>query len=172
MFERLNTRMTFEEEIVKAFESRGYVAVHGMSLMPPSYKPSSEEELERMLKKENFDLVIMASVADQSQETQYHQGSTYYGGYYGGGYGMYNYYNYNYGYNMYYGGWSDPGYYTNSVVDLIESKAYDLSGKTPAEFANIWVGQARITESSNMRSSARMYAKILINDLKKRNIIN
>lgn len=175
MFQRLNTRSTFEEEIVKAFEREGIVAVHGMSVIPPSYKPSSQEDLERILKKENFDLVLMASVLDQDQETTYHQGSNYYyGGY--GGYGMYNYYNYNYGYNMYYGGygygWSDPGYYSTSIVDLVETKAFDLSGKTKPEEANIWVGQSRITESSNMSSAARIYAKQLINDLKKRNIIN
>lgn len=174
MFQRLNTRSTFEEEIVKAFEREGYVAVHGMSVLPPSYQPSSQEDLERILKREKFDLVLMASVLDQDQETTYHAGTTYYGGY--GGYGMYNYYNYNYGYNMYYGGygygWSDPGYYSTSIVDLVETKAFDLSGKTKADEATIWVGQSRITETSNMSSAARIYAKQLINDLKKRNIIN
>ncbi|WP_422361537.1 hypothetical protein [Reichenbachiella sp.] len=174
MFKRLNTRTSFEEEIVKAFEAEGYVAVHGMSVFPPTYQPSSQEDLERILKNESFDLVLMSSVTDRTQETQYHQGTTYYGGY--RGYGMYNYYNYNYGYNMYYGGygygWSDPGYYSTNVVDLVETKAFDISGKTKAEEANIWVGQSKITETSDMRKAARIYAKQLIIDLKKRNIIN
>ncbi|WP_456460628.1 hypothetical protein [Reichenbachiella sp.] len=174
MFKRLNTRTSFEEEIVKAFEAEGYVAVHGMSVLPPSYQPSSSEDLEGILKQEDFDLVLMSSVADRTQETQYHQGSTYYGGY--GGYGMYNYYNYGYGYNMYYGGygygWSDPGYYSTSVVDLVETKAFDISGKTKPEEANIWVCQSKITETTDMRKAARIYAKQLIIDFKKRNIIN
>lgn len=174
MFQRLNTRSAFEEEIVKELERQGHVAVHGMSIMPPSYQPSSQEDLERILLKENFDLVLMASVVDRERETSYHQGTSYYGAY--GGYGMYNYYNYNYGYNMYYGGygsgWSDPGYYSTSIVDLVETKAFDISGKTKPEDATIWVGQSKITESSNMSKSARIYAKQLVNDLKKRNIIN
>ncbi|WP_420582190.1 hypothetical protein [Reichenbachiella sp.] len=171
MFQRLNTRSAFEEEIVKELERQGHVAVHGMSVMPPSYQPASEKDLERILLKENFDLVLMASVVDRERETTYHQGTSYYGGY-----GMYNYYNYNYGYGMYYGGygtgWSDPGYYSTSIVDLVETKAFDISGKSKPEEATIWIGQSKITESSNMSKSARIYAKQLVNDLKKRNIIN
>ncbi|PIB36526.1 hypothetical protein BFP72_14515 [Reichenbachiella sp. 5M10] len=180
MFQRLDTRLAFEEEVVDALLAQGYTAAHGMTLIPPSYEVSSQEDMERIIKKENFDLVIMASNIDQKEQVQYHENynGPYAYGAYGpyGGYDMYNYYNYRYGYDVYYGGygygWQNSGYYTEYTEYLIECQLYDLSpGIDPAQSA-IWTGQSQISESSNIRTLARRYANLLIKNLQKESILN
>ncbi|UXP32915.1 hypothetical protein N6H18_02965 [Reichenbachiella agarivorans] len=179
MFPRLDARLGFEEELVDALLEMGYPAAHGMTLIPPSYEITSSEQMERIIKKENFDLVIMASAVDEKTETQYHSNYTA-GGYgygpYGGGYDMYNYYNYRYGYDMYYGGygygWQNSGYYTEQTSMLIECKIYDLSEEADPNNSTIYTGQSSVIESSNMRTLAHRYAKILLRDLEKQNILN
>ncbi|SHK32758.1 hypothetical protein SAMN04488028_104205 [Reichenbachiella agariperforans] len=181
MFQRLDTRLAFEEAVVDALLDLGYPAAHGMTLIPPSFEITSNEHMQRIIKKENFDLVIMASAVDQKTETQYHSNynGPYAGGAYGGygpyGYDMYNYYNYRYGYNVYYGGygygWQDPGYYTEQTQYLIECQVYDLGENTNPDNSIIWTGQSQLIESSNMRTLAARYAKILLKDLENNKIL-
>ncbi|MCV9387686.1 hypothetical protein [Reichenbachiella ulvae] len=175
MFQRLDVRLAFEESLVDALMEIGYPAGHGMTLIPPSYEISSNEDMQRIIKKENFDLVIMASTVDEKKETQYHPGNTgyAYGPY---GYDMYNYYNYRYGYNVYYGGygygWQDAGYYTEETRYIIECQLYDLSPDAKTETGIIYTGQSQVLESSNIRTLAARYAKILLKDLKENKILN
>ncbi|MGL1885628.1 MAG: hypothetical protein OCD76_03860 [Reichenbachiella sp.] len=179
MFKRLDQRIAFEEAIVDQLLALGYPAGHGMTLIPPSYQVSSQEDMERIIKKENFDMVIMASAVDSKTETNYHSNNTgaYGPGYgaYGGGYGMYNYYNHRYGYGVGYGGYgygySDPGYYSQSTTLLIECQIYDLSKEATEQSAVIYTGQSQITESSNMSTTTKRYANILLKDLNKNKII-
>lgn len=178
MFQRLDVRLAFEEAMVDALLEIGYPAGHGMTLIPPSFEVKSNEDMERIIRKEDFDLVIMASAVDEKTETQYH--STYSGPYvngYGpyGYYDMYNYYNYRYGYNVYYGGygygWQDTGYYTEETSYILECQLYDLATDTDSKHNVIYTGQSQVMESANMRTLAARYAKLLIKDLKENSIL-
>jgi hypothetical protein len=174
MFQRLDIRLAFEEALVDALADLGYPAGHGMTLIPPSYEISSEEDMMRIIKKEDFDLVIMTSKVDEKKEMQYHAGASYnYGPY---GYDMYNYYNYRYGYNVYYGGygygWQDPGYYTEETEYIIECQIFDLTAEAKPDTKVIYTGQSQVLESSNMRTLAARYAKILLRDLQENKILN
>lgn len=176
MFQRLDVRLAFEEAMVDALLEIGYPAGHGMTLIPPSFEVKSNEDMERIIRKENFDLVIMASAVDEKTETQYH--STYSGPYAYGPYGyydMYNYYNYRYGYNVYYGGygygWQDTGYYTEQTSYILECQLYDLGVESDSKHNVIYTGQSQVMESSNMRTLAARYAKLLIKDLKENSIL-
>lgn len=178
MFKQLNMRIAFEDAMVDALLEMGYPAARGMSLVPPSLKLESEEDMVKMIKMEDFDLVIMSSIMDQHQELQYHQNysPTYVRNYapyqY---YGMYNYYNYRYGYDMYYGGygsgWSQPGYYTEQTAYLIESQLYDL-GKSQVESSTfIYRGQGKVAGENNAKALAIRYAKRLLKDLQEKQIL-
>lgn len=178
MFKQLNMRMAFEDAVVDALMEMGYPAARGMSLVPPSLKLDSEEQMIQMIKKQDFDLVIMSSILDQHQELQYHENYSpayvrNYAPYQY--YGMYNYYNYRYGYDMYYGGygsgWTQSGYYTEQTEYLIESQLYDL-GKEHQETSNfIYRGQGEVAGSTNAKTLAIRYAKMLIKDLQKNQIL-
>jgi len=177
MFKSLEVRLAFEEEVVDALLANGYTAGHGMTVIPPTYEVTSDEQMARIFKTNGFDAVIMASKIDEKSEVQYHSNySTAYARPYGYGYGMYNYYNYRYGYDVYYGGygsgWADQGYYTQQTEYLIECKLFQIGENVSSDQALVWTGQTRLTESSSVRSVARNYAKKLISSLEKSDVLN
>ena len=168
-------RLTFENEIVKQMEAKGYKATASFAKfgdMKPNEKQSeaSKKNLEKIIKAEGFDGVVLTVMKDYQEETRVEKD----GGYYAGG----NYYGY---YPRYYGGFY--GYYRHpmsmttlgnyvpetsttrtSKVYILETTVYDLKAAVERQLVAVVTSKLDNPESASEAASA--YVKKITASLK------
>ena len=118
-----SSKLAMERMFIERLQFLGYEGVYGSSILVPSIiKKENKEMIENMMKEKNIDGVLILSLLDVKQGTQYVPGTGVYspGPYYGGYYGYYS-----YNYNHYYGG--TPGYYTTTQSIYLEANFYDIN---------------------------------------------
>ena len=169
------TRLVFENEIIKQMESNGYRVTSSFAKfgnMNPNEKPSESNKgmIKKMLESEGFDGVILTVLKDLKEETRLQKE----GGYYAGG----NYYGY---YPRYYGGFY--GYYrhpmsmttlgnyvpetittSTSKVYVLETTVYDL--KAPENKQLIAIVTSKIEDPESASAVAKSYVSKVSASLK------
>jgi len=158
-----SNKLIVEQMFVDRLNYLGYKGVYGSSILVPSIvKKENKEMIEKMMKEKNIDAVIMLSLLDVKQGTQYVPGTGSYspGGYYGGYYGYYN-----YSYNHYYGG--SPGYYTTTESIYLEANFYDVNegGKIVSSM------QTESVDPSNIDDLADSFSYTVLKELISQNIL-
>ncbi|MFY0626945.1 MAG: hypothetical protein JXR07_11655 [Reichenbachiella sp.] len=157
----LSKSAQFQDNMVKYLTADGYTAVSGMAIMNPlQMKDLKEEDIVRILLKEEIDAVLSVILVDKETSVNYVQGSNYgYGGMYGGYGGFGGYYGYRYGPAYY-----DPGHYQESKSYLLENHFYEVIEGENKEEALVWASQSTLTDPSDKTS--KVYAKLLLQELK------
>ena len=118
-----SSQLVVEKTLIDRLKYLGYEAMYGSTILVPSVvKEDNKEMIEKMMKDQGVDAVMIISLLDVKHGTQYVPGSGSYspGGYYGGYYGYYG-----YSYNHYYGG--TPGYYQSTESYFVECNFYDVN---------------------------------------------
>lgn len=168
-------RISFESEIAKQMEAKGYKATPSFSKfgdMNPNAEPTeeSQERLKQLLKNEGFDGVVLTVMKDYQEETRLDKD----GGYYAGG----NYYGY---YPRYYGGFY--GYYAHpmsmttlgiyvpetittrtSKIYILETTVYDLNASGEEQLKAVVTTKLDNPESASKTASE--YVKKITASLK------
>jgi len=158
-------KLVVEKMFVDRLNFLGYEGVYGSSILVPAVvKKENKEMIEKMMKEKNIDAVIILSLLQVKQGTQYVPGTGAYapGGYYGGYYGYYT-----YSYNHYYGG--TPGYYTTTESIYLEANFYDVNenGKLVSSMQTESVDPADIDDLADSFSYTVLKELISQNILKK-----
>lgn len=122
-------------------------------------------DVKNKLESLGYDGVIVVSLLDVKEKTNYVPGMTYTTGFYGYG-GMYP-------YRGFYGYWPaaynvvhTPGYYVNTTYIYLEARLFDL---TSDEL--LWSVQTSTSNPSNIKDFAASYAQTIVNDAISSNII-
>ena len=117
-----SSKMLFEQVFVERLQYLGYNAMYGSKILIPSVvKKENKDMLEKMMKENGVDGVLILSLLQVKDGVRYVPGNTAYapGAYYGGWYGYYNYSYYHY--------YSEPGYYESTTSLYLEANFYDLT---------------------------------------------
>jgi hypothetical protein len=142
-------KITLEDDMAAAAQSRGYQVVKSQDIFRPTFTKETSPDKDVMLAKIRelgCDLIFTVTLVDKQSETRYVPGATMYAPFPGYGYGYRGYYNY----------WSpmmyDPGYYTTDRTYFMEGDLFDVASENM-----IWSVQ---TESYNP-SSIEKFSKDL-----------
>ncbi len=130
-----SSKMLFEQVFVERLQYLGYEAMYGSKILIPSIvKKENKEMLEKMMKDNGVDGVLVLSLLQVKDGVRYVPGTGAYapGAYYGGWYGYYSYNYYNY--------YSDPGYYESTTSLYLEANFYDLT-KAPSSDSAAYDGK-------------------------------
>jgi len=158
-----SNKLIVEKMFIDRLNFLGYEGVYGSSILVPAVvKKENKDMIEKMMKEKNIDAVIILSLLQVKQGTQYVPGSGSYapGGYYGGYYGYYN-----YSYNHYYGG--SPGYYATTESIYLEANFYDVGedGKIVSSM------QTESVDPSNIDDLADSFSYTVLRELISQNIL-
>ncbi len=116
-----SNKLTFEKVFIERLQFMGYGAMYGSKILVPAIvKKENKDMLEKMMKDNGVDAVMIMSLLQVKDGTRYVPGSGSYtpGSYYGGYHGYYS-----YSYNNYY---SSPGYYESTTSLYLECNFYDV----------------------------------------------
>ena len=168
--QRLESRLAFENTVVKLLAAEGVTAETSTIAIPPvqNMEEVSKERFVKVVKEGNYDGVIVARLIDVSIKDVLESGSPSYGpmyagrGYYGYGYGQYMYSGYNYMYTA--------DYYRQEQTYVVETRLFDANAEN-LEKALVWSGQSNITDPSSYESGAASYAKTVVKTLLKSKMI-
>lgn len=151
-----NRRM-FESELVGHLERQGVNAA-------PSYvsltsdKMLTKEEVEAVVREQNFDAVIVTRLVDVDREEVYVPPTTYVEAYPSYGYPYYgSYYGY---YSHSYSVVHDPGYTYENVTVSLETNLYDASNE-----ALVWSGQSATFNPGNVGDVIGPTTKLIVSTL-------
>jgi hypothetical protein len=158
-----SNKLIVEQMFVDRLKYLGYEGVYGSSILVPAVvKKENKEMIEKMMKEKNIDAVIILSLLQVKQGTQYVPGTGAYspGSYYGGYYGYYT-----YSYNHYYGG--TPGYYTTTESIYMEANFYDVNegGKLVSSM------QTESVDPTNIDDLADSFSYTVLKELISQNIL-
>ena len=158
-----SNKLIVEKMFIDRLNFLGYEGVYGSSILVPAVvKKENKDMIEKMMKEKNIDAVIILSLLQVKQGTQYVPGSGSYapGGYYGGYYGYYN-----YSYNHYYGG--SPGHYATTESIYLEANFYDVGedGKIVSSM------QTESVDPSNIDDLADSFSYTVLRELISQNIL-
>jgi hypothetical protein len=159
-----SSKVIVERMFIERLQYLGYEAEYGSNVLVPSIiKKENKEMIEKMMKERNVDGVIILSLLDVKQGTQYVPGTGSYapGGYYGGYYGYYS-----YSYNHYYGG--TPGYYTTTESIYLEANFYDVN---QADGKLVSSMQTESVDPSDIDALADSFSYTVLKELISQNII-
>lgn len=161
----LESRQTFENNVVALLAENGITAKTSIDVLPPISNPeeTSEDKIIDIIKNGNYDAVLVASLVDVNTK-DVRESSNYYGGVYPVryGYGRYIYSSYNFAYS--------PDYYRQQQTFVLESRLFDTS-ETTKEEALIWTGQSNFTDPNSYESLSKKFAKTVVDALLKSQIL-
>jgi len=151
-----SNKLTFEQVFVKRLNYLGYGAMYGSKILVPSVvKNENKDMLEKMMKENGVDAVMIMSLLQVKDGVRYVPGSGAYtpGAYYGGYYGYYS-----YNYNHYYG---TPGYYESTTSMYLECNFYDVNdgGKLISSI------QTETVDPSNIEDLADSFSYTILTQL-------
>lgn len=165
--EKDGARRMFEGSLAAEFQKAGVNAVQSVTLLPTT-SMLTKEDVEKVLKEQNIDAVIVTRLLDISQTENYVPPSTtVVGGYgypgYGGAY-YGSYYGY---YSTSYSTVTSPGYtYTETTVSL-ETNLYDASTE-----ALVWSGQSATFNPDSVQDVVTPTAKQIVDHLIQNGFVN
>ncbi|WP_153796854.1 hypothetical protein [Foetidibacter luteolus] len=154
-----NTRMQMEEQLAEDLRAYGYDAVTSFNAYgPKSFGNMSEDKALKMLRNSGIDGVVTITLLDKSKERNYVPGNMAYNPYpYRRFWGYYSYY-----YPRVY----QPGYYETNTNYYFETNLYNIDNNKL-----LYSAQSQSFDPSSTRVLADEYAKTIVKDLKKKNII-
>jgi len=151
-----SNKLTFEQVFVDRLKYLGYDAMYGSKILIPSVvKQENKAMIEKMMKDNGVDAVMIMSLLQVKDGMRYVPGTGAYapGAYYGGYYGYYS-----YSYNHYY---SSPGYYESTTSLYLECNFYDVKngGKLISSI------QTENVDPSNVESLADSFSYTILTKL-------
>lgn len=160
----LVNRQAFEESLAQKLEEDGIDAASSLTLIQVG-SAKDEEGMKKALetiREAGFDGIVTVALLDQTSETRYVQGTSYYPMGYGGYYGRYS------GYYGYYGAMTyDPGYYTTDKMYYIEVNLYDAKTE-----GLVWSSQSETTNPSNLEAFSHTFAAVVVDRMIKDGLIS
>jgi len=156
---KLNTKQSFETEMVARLLRENINAVPASKLLPPQRRQAKVKDMIRKLYQEGVDVVMVVGVSDVSRSRSYVPGSshiqprTYYNRF-----GDYYVHSYRRVYT--------PGHIRQSTTLFLESTLYHLENQEL-----IWTSETKSTNPTNLKSASRSYAKSIIKALDHDHII-
>lgn len=158
--DNMTSRAIFEKTAVSKFADLGIDAVEGLQYFPMemSEQESSDENIIKIIKKNNIDAIITMSMIDETEGQRYEPGEsiTYADGYYRVGKHIYTRYR----------TVSTPGYYVDTKSFLIEAMLFDLKGElNPGDDKVVWTGQSTLTDPSSLKSAALSFTNRMVKHL-------
>lgn len=162
--QNIEANYEIEYQMAKVFNSRGVKAVKSTEKFPPKFSVTrdlSREQLAESIKKYGCDAVFTIALLDTKSETRYQPGAA---PYYPAGFGYTsNYYGY---YNYYYPQLYSQGYYSTEKTYYLECNFYDV-----ASDLLLFSIQSEATSPRDLESMFRSYSYMILNHLKKENVI-
>jgi len=149
--------VTFENEVARAFVSKGVQAATAAGIFPPG--ALDKEKVTQYVKENDVQLVVVMRLNKQTS-VQYNPPSVAYvppAPYYGGWYGAYG-----YGYGAVY----SPGYYSEDVTVQAETNVYGVASEKL-----VWSGNSNTFNFSSAQQAASSVAASLVADLAKSGIL-
>lgn len=165
LVKNLEVRQSMENNIISDLKNQKMIqTVSGLSLFPPNVSKEawSEENVAKVLEKNQVDAVITVTPVNSYVSTDYNPGEMYTMPVYGRvGRRVYR------TYDMVYG----PGYYEQNQNYVIEANLYDLTQGDNKQDVMVWKGQSTLYDPSSISSGASSFSNNLVNYLVKNNII-
>lgn len=158
-----SNQMTFEQVFVDRLKYLGYDAMYGSKILVPSLvKEENKEMIEKMMKENHVDAVIILSLLQKKDGVRYVPGTGPYmpGAYYGGYYGYYSYSYYNYYY--------DPGHYESTTSLYLEANFYDLKTKNGTLVSSI---QTETVDPADVEDLADSFSYTILTELIKQGVL-
>lgn len=152
-------REGLENELVSGLKAQGYDAQSALQEYgPKAFAKLSEEEIADKLKNSGYDAVLTTVLLDKTKDKNYTAGNTSYQPA-----GVYRFGRY---YTTVYDRVYTPGYYTVSTNFFLESNFYDTkSGDL------VYSVQSKALDPSSSAVLSNDYAKMVIKDMKKKDVI-
>ncbi|MEP7164403.1 MAG: hypothetical protein ABI741_06910 [Ferruginibacter sp.] len=154
-------REQLENEIVRDLRAQGYDASSALQEYgPKAFSKFKEDEIADQLKNSGYDAVLTTVLLDKTKDQRYTPGNVSYqpAGTYYNRFGRY--------YSTVYDKVYTPGYYTTSTNFYLESNLYDI--KTGDLVYSV---QSKAFDPESPSSLSNDYAKTIIKDMKKNNVI-
>ena len=153
-------RVSFENALAQALQSKGFQAATASSVFPPGQ--IDKEKAQQYVKDNNVDLVVVQRLTKKTSEVYVPPTAYYTGGYYGA-------YGYGYGYGGYGGGMAySPGYIAEETNVVAETSVFSTS-TSPERL--IWSGQSNTFNVQSAQGAAQSLSASLVNDLIKAGIL-
>jgi hypothetical protein len=152
-------RVTFENALAQALQSKGFQAATASSVFPPGQL--DKEKVQQYVLDNNVDLVVVQRLAKETT-TEYVPPTVAYAPpapYYGGWYGAYG-----YGYGAVY----SPGYIAEDTNVKAETNVYSVKSNPETL---IWSGNSNTFNIQSAQSGAQSLAASLVGDLIKAGIL-
>ncbi|WP_194778322.1 hypothetical protein [Pararhodonellum marinum] len=156
-------RQTIEDDLDQILIKNGIQATSNLNEVKQGLvlTEDTKEQVIDEIQKSGKDGILTISVIDQTSETRYVPGTTYYnpmmyGGYarFGGYYSMYAPMNYS------------PGYYDTDKNYYVEINLYDSETRTL-----VWSAQSKTTNPTSIEKDARQFSESVVNQMVKEQII-
>ena len=154
-------REKMESHLQEDLQENGFHAVSSMKLYgPSSFEQTNEEALLSKIVGDGVDAVLTIVLLDRKKEKYYVPGRVYFSPFY----------TYHHRFGPYWGIMYDriysPGYYQSTTKYFWESNIYDLKTKQL-----IYSVQTESFDPDEATALAHQYGKVIINDIKQKNIL-
>lgn len=155
--EDLGQRRVFEEEFARRLEAQGTAARSSLALLGPEKKPTRETILAATQEADSaFDSVLVTHLVRVDRDTVYVPPTTY----------VRPYSSFGYYYGQVYDYVTMPGYYTEEVNVILETRIYQLPGQNL-----IWSARSRSFDPTSTEDMVRSLAQAVIQDLQQRGLV-
>ena len=138
----------FTEYNIKSAASTNVLDYSSLEVNKGKLDTNKIEEIKKKLQSLGYDGVIVISLLDVKQKTEYVPGQSYYGSYYHAGF-----------YNYWYGTYSvvnSPGYYVNKTSVYLETRLFD-----PATEDLLWAAQTESSDVKEMKDFSASFAEAI-----------
>ncbi|WP_194775266.1 hypothetical protein [Pararhodonellum marinum] len=157
-------KQTIEEDVDKILEEKGIYASSSLNVKVPAELSIEERKsfLAEKIYQSGHDAIMTIAIIDQTNETRYVPGTSYYNPMmYGGGYVRFGGYYSMYGPMMY-----SPGYYDTEKNFYAEINLYDSKDQNL-----IWSAQSKTTNPTQMQKDAYDFAEVVVKQMIKEEVI-
>jgi hypothetical protein len=155
-------KQTIEDDLDQILEKKGIHAASKLNVTIPKLNDEERKDfLVEQIKKSGYDGILTIAIIDQTNETRYVSGTTYYNPMLYGGYVRFGGY-----YSMYSPMMYSPGYYDTEKNYYAEINLYD------SETQNlVWSAQSKTTNPTQMQKDVYDFAEVVVKQMIKEAII-
>jgi hypothetical protein len=155
-------KQTIEDDLDQILENKG---IHASSTLNVTIPKLNDEErksfLVEQIKKSGYDAILTIAIIDQTNETRYVPGTSYYNPMLYGGYVRFGGY-----YSMYSPMMYSPGYYDTEKNYYAEINLYDTEKQNL-----LWSAQSKTTNPTQMQKDVYDFAEVVVKQMIKEGII-
>jgi hypothetical protein len=156
-----NAKKAMEEQLAVDLQKFGYNAVAATDEFgPTAFRGMSEKEALQKLQDEGIEQVVTINLVDKNNEKRYVPSSPAYG-YAPGFWGYYSYYS-PWAYRPYY----RPGHTETTTKYVFETNLYDVTNNQL-----LYSAQSQTVDASTMGALANDYARDIVKDMRKKNVL-